>query len=102
VVLTVVFSVWANDANADYKDGNTLYSDCTSTRIGAQGVCLGYVMAIIDVFDRLGVIDCVPRTATGNQVMDVAKKYLADHPEKRHFSAWSLVRDALRDAFPCK
>ena len=34
--------------------------------------------------------------------MDVAVKYLEDHPEIRHRPANSIVMEALSKAFPCK
>jgi hypothetical protein len=48
-----------------------------------------------------GWMACVPDGVTGSQVNDVAMKYLAEHPQQRHFSAPSLIAKALSEAFPC-
>jgi hypothetical protein len=45
---------------------------------------------------------CGPDQASENQVRDVVVNYLRDHPEVRHYSAASIAREALGEAFPCK
>ena len=36
-----------------------------------------------------------------NQLIDVVKRWLDDHPEVRQYTAGSLVTAALREKFPC-
>ncbi|MGO8842404.1 MAG: Rap1a/Tai family immunity protein [Methyloceanibacter sp.] len=36
------------------------------------------------------------------QLEDIAKHYLFDHPEKRHLPASDLVTVALNEKFPCR
>ena len=38
----------------------------------------------------------------GNQELAVVVKYLRDHPETWHYSAWTDIGVALAMAFPCK
>ena len=45
---------------------------------------------------------CVPSEVTIGQAIDVIKKYLAEHPDKRHFDANQLTHFALIQAWPCK
>lgn len=49
--------------------------------------------------DLLGI--CQPAGVTGDQIIDVVKKFLEENPERRHEDASALVYSALFDAFPC-
>jgi len=42
-----------------------------------------------------------PQSVTAQQLADVVKQYLENHPERRHYGASGSVMLALRDAFPC-
>jgi hypothetical protein len=44
---------------------------------------------------------CLPEVSVAGQARDVAVRYLTDHPESRHYTAASLVAEALEEAFPC-
>ena len=46
-------------------------------------------------------IFCAPDTVTGQQLLAMLRKYLADHPERLHFAASSLVADMYAEAFHC-
>jgi hypothetical protein len=43
----------------------------------------------------------LPAGVKAGQVLDVAKLYIQDHPDKRYLSAPHLIVDALREKFPC-
>jgi hypothetical protein len=43
----------------------------------------------------------LPPGVTARQTADVARLWLEKHPERRHYSAFSLVYNALVDAWPC-
>lgn len=43
---------------------------------------------------------CLPDHVTAKQLAAVGKKYLNEHPEELHMSAWSLIVFSLRAAFP--
>ena len=44
---------------------------------------------------------CEPEGVTVSQIVEVAVKYVADHPKRVHEPAAELIRNALADAFPC-
>jgi hypothetical protein len=106
-LLIVCGAAVAQDTRGYFMDGNNLYSQLNDKHLElAVG---GYVTGIIDTVTNLTEskaltisLFCVPTQATIRQVTDVVKKYLADHPENRHFAASSVVMVALGEAFPCK
>lgn len=63
------------------------------------------VMYVVGVADGLvlnkSYRHCMPPTLTGAQLDAVVCKWLHEHPEKWHFTASSLIRRAISDAFPC-
>jgi len=68
----------------------------------------GFVAGIADAltgipkYNRIGSF-CIPQKGVEyGQVVDVVKKYLEDTPERRHFYAFVLVKEALQKSFPCK
>ena len=65
---------------------------------------LGYVIGIADAYssDSLKFL-CLTPSVTKGQINDVVKKYLESNPQVRHFSASSIVWNALSEAsFGCK
>lgn len=86
-------------AVADFYDGNELHNHCTGENSYSHGVCQGYIVGIWDNSD----VDkrCPVPGARLGQIVDVAKAYLRNHPEDRHFAAESLVNYAFETAF-CK
>jgi hypothetical protein len=94
-------------------NGNNLYTDCTAanTRVSTDqwlvaGVCIGYVTAIMDALSSGNSVNgfkaCVPTNADMNQMVDIVKNFIRDHPEKRHLVATGLVAEAFAQAFPCR
>jgi hypothetical protein len=105
IALVLVFCVSGSDAEAVdvWLDGNKLHEWCQSENPIS---CLAYVLGVSDVLTG-GHFDpkyklCDGPNATIRQYRDIVIKYLDDHPEERHVSAWSLVSLALHDAFQCK
>ncbi len=92
--------------------GNELWTHCVSADPNSQyfnplnsGICVGVVTAIADTLATYGVYGfraCFPAHSTRGQAEDVVKRYLDQHPEKRHYVAADLVAMALAEAFPCK
>jgi hypothetical protein len=68
--------------------------------------CFGYVNA---AFGSLQFIKkaskaapyCLPEGVTGDQLIRIVQKYLADHPENLHYVAYGEVYLAITKAFPC-
>jgi hypothetical protein len=98
----VVAAVISAGVGARAESGNALYVACSH---GNVHFCAGYIAAIDDAArdDALsGHRACPPPGMPLGQEIDVVKRFLTAHPEKRHFSASSLVIDALAEAFPCR
>jgi hypothetical protein len=95
-------------------DGNMLSSWCTANanreRLGdvamQGGACVGYLSSIIDIQTSGSVVNgkkaCVPLNADMNQIVDLFKNYVRDHPERRHLLAANLAAEAFALAFPCR
>ena len=79
-------------------NGNKLNELCESSQESA--VCLGYIIGAADAHVNDGSF-CAPNDTIGGQMEDIVKRYLRVHPERRHFSAASLVVSALKEKFPC-
>jgi len=45
---------------------------------------------------------CEPKEASGDQLIEMTKKYLVDHPSELHNTASSLILKMLIEAFPCQ
>jgi len=85
-----------------FDDGNKLYGYCGASNSSDDKVfCAGYVAGISDALQGEKRM-CMPVEATVEQAVDVIMNFLRDHPEQRHYTAWSISREALGHAFPCK
>jgi hypothetical protein len=95
-------------------DGNIVSTWCSTNAnrermsdVAMQaGSCLGYLSSIIDIQSSGSAINgkkaCIPRNADMNQIVDLFKNYVRDHPEKRHLLAANLAAEAFALAFPCR
>jgi len=96
---------------AAFKSGNQLVDDCTadprsSTHFQSDAYCIGFVVGVVDDETMIGdilkrPIICLRPSVTAGQLRDVVIAYLQRHPEKRDYTAASLVMSAVLDAFPC-
>jgi hypothetical protein len=86
-------------ASAEFLDGNGLLSRMNDSETVPRMVALGYVQGVADVYARVKV--CAPQNVTAGQARDVVKQYLEINPERRHYSADSLVVNALAQVWPC-
>ena len=95
-------------ANADTYNliGNKLLELCGAQDPFPQGICIGYVISIADVYLAGHIPEpmriCMSPEVTRQQIRDVTVAFLRSHPEQRHFIAAGVVWDALHTAFPCK
>src|SRR5262245_12446868 len=91
-----------------YVNGNALNDWCQSYStkgISSEewmdaGHCLGYVAGVVDALGGTPQHFCLSAVVM-NQLIDVTKLYLRDHPETRHLPAAELVRTAIAEKFPC-
>jgi hypothetical protein len=65
----------------------------------AHGVYYSQIVA--KVHDQKPTV-CFPNGFTGSQAQLVIEKYMRDHPEELHKTAYSVSFHALEEAFPCK
>jgi len=86
-------------ASAEFMDGNGLLSRMNDSETVPRVAALGYVQGAADVY--VGTKICMPKNVTAGQARDVVKQYLEINPEKRHYSADSLVLNALAQVWPC-
>jgi Rap1a immunity proteins len=91
----------AGPAMADGYTGNSLFADCAASDYSSRNYCLGFTAGISTAMANSGAA-CPPGGSTFGQDRDIAKKFLADHPEQRHLEAGVLVHRAITEAFPCK
>jgi hypothetical protein len=85
---------------AGFQSGNELKTICSNTDSFSQGQCLGYVEGVFDELSAKKNI-CAASSVTAKQVEDITKKYFSQYPESLHYSANSLIADAMIKAFPC-
>jgi hypothetical protein len=97
VTLALATPAWSESS----VNGNLLLRSCSVNADTTSGneimrayTCLGYVLAVVDFLasGNSGRFKaCLPANADMNQVMDIVKNFLRDHPEKRHLIAlrWS-------------
>ena len=94
-------------ALAEVIDGSKLFADCRdgdnpSARDSPYkwGTCFGYINGVAEALVPAGLY-CLPAGASAGQVLDVAKLYIQDHPDKQYLPAPQLIVNALKEKFPC-
>ena len=65
-----------------------------------EGIYSGYLMGIADTTNSISW--CTPYNVKTGQLFKIVSKYLHNNPEKLHLYADDLVKQALKEAFPCK
>jgi hypothetical protein len=81
----------------DWMNGNQLFEACQQ----GDRLCFGYILGVT-ASAQIASSVCIPSaTVTSQQLTDVVKLSLRDHPETRHESASVLVLQALKEKFPC-
>jgi len=104
---TLLLAVTCSSAMANYyQDGNKLSDYCAMKGVPfAEGMCAGYIVGATDAFEIGRVLKgqpfCLRQGILVEQIVDVVKKYLSDHPEFRDVGGANLVEAALTQAF-CK
>ena len=89
----------AETATAFYS---ALWNECSGDNTFQSGLCMGFVAGISDAMSIAAIKACFPPGVTAGQTADVVKRFLGQHPERRHEAAAGLVAQALSEAFPCK
>jgi hypothetical protein len=89
-----------------FISGDELLAMCQSSTDLDKANCIGYVTGFVDSAGKFSSIEqtCYFQTrkgATQQQLVDVAVKYLINHPEERHWLAVTPMLEAMKEAFPC-
>jgi hypothetical protein len=64
--------------------------------------CLGYVAGVSDALTVEGIRHyCLPFRSDAGDITEVVAKYLDEHPDDLHMSAYTLVVQSLASAYPC-
>lgn len=75
-----------------------------------SGYCSGWAMGVIEgvslseaqhQIPRGAQLVCVPDGNSPNQMVQIVRKYVSDHPEKEHVPMTMIATQALAGAFPC-
>jgi hypothetical protein len=100
LILFIAVNLFSQSVFAGFQSGNELKTICSNPDSFSQGQCLGYVTGVVDDASAARKA-CLPNNVTAKQVEDITKKYFNQYPENLHYSANSLIVDAMSKAFPC-
>jgi hypothetical protein len=111
LIAAIFFISSFEDARAvwDVMDGNALFDMCSEWPHGKAddvkgafktGTCVGYVWGAAGALGNASMV-CL-KGVQQNQLVDVIKRWLDEHPEVRHRSASALIGQALMEKFPCQ
>jgi hypothetical protein len=99
-VVTLVGNAEAATEATAAMNGHRLMQDCTSKKEPWKTIyCYGYVRGIADGFISTGA--CLPPQVNAQQLVEVALRYLRDHPEKRHLESSGVLIPAWGAAWLC-
>jgi Rap1a immunity proteins len=75
-----------------------------------SGYCSGWTTGVLagvrlseaqHQIPRAGQLLCAPDSDSPNQMVQIVKKYVSNHPEKEHLPMTIIATQALAGAFPC-
>lgn len=85
--------------NKGFFTGNDLNAFCNQSK----SLCVGYITGIADyAAQQKNKPFCIQSGVTPEQLSEIVKRWLREHPQNWHYSAVSLVEAALAEAFSCK
>jgi hypothetical protein len=96
--LAALIAAISLNAQAEFYDGNALYEEMRGTAI-EKAMALGYIMGAADAFR--GISFCPQDNVTSGQLNDMVRRYLIANPDKRHYSADSIVIHVISGNWPC-
>lgn len=100
LAVAMAAAVYANAARAEWMGGEELEQMCTSDTPLDRGLCLSYVMGVLDG-SRFATLPLkTPDDATGGKVRDAVTHYIKAHPDSAKLPARMIVRAAITDAWP--
>ena len=90
---------FCTSAHAEFMDGNALYTDMRGTAT-SKAIAIGYIMGVAD--QARGITFCPPENVTAGQLLDMVDLFLSRNPDKRHYTANSIVAIIIAETWPCK
>lgn len=99
-LLLITLLVTSTAARAEFLSGNDLLGHLDSDSSAEKSFSLGYIAGVTDAASD--ILICAPTTITTGQARDIVWKHLRANPQTRHYTASSLVIEALRKVWPCK
>ncbi len=85
--------------------GNGLWDHCQAQSPNYdRGFCDGFILAAARASYDTNLkhpFFCIPAGVLNNQLFDIVRNGLHDHPEERHYGSNQLVITYLHRAFPC-
>lgn len=100
LALAFALALWATSAQAEWMDGNQLEDMCVSTSALDRGLCLSYVMGVLDGARFQAQPLKTPDGTSAGQVRDVVVRYLANHLEGKAQPARMIIKVAVVEAWP--
>lgn len=97
--LLIIASLICGSAQAEFKDGNKLFSQMNQYASTDWFNAMGYITGVADT--TYGVLHCAPANVTGGQLFDMVKSHMESYPGLRHFSADTIVTNVLKTSWPC-
>ncbi len=103
LMLALALAAASSPTAAQFFYGDDLRKMCDAKTSASIAYVSGAVDAAFFYQKLRGVKDriCMPMGVKTDQVLDVACKYLEDHPENRHWIAADIVAESVAQAWPC-
>ncbi len=112
-LVALVVSLASGPAGAQTvgNDGYWLYDQCSkpfgdANYVQNVGLCVRFMQGIFNTLVNssrpLPDAPCFPNDVTVEQLKDVVTRFLTVEPDRRQYSASSLVIGAFVEAFPCQ
>lgn len=99
ILYTAMLFLLSGIAFSYFETGNTLFSNLSkgtkgdTKDFGDYANACGYVIGIYDAY--IGILFSDSFGVSKGQIVDIAKKYLREHPESRHKPATILLVEAF-------
>lgn len=85
-----------------FYTGNEIFENLTSGEPQRLVFAYGFIAGVWDTQSNNGKTICTnSQKVTLKQLTSVVEKYMKDFPERRGYSAYSIVGAAFQIAFPC-
>lgn len=123
-IILIASQALATSAQSQGVTVNLLIDGCNSSDPAAQSLCGGYINGTIDGLKWAGdvaafelgftegramreqgkilVNACIPDSATGGQLYEVALQFMRSNPQIWHQPAVTVIHQSMMDAFPCE